>query len=220
MIKASRATSSLLGTDGAYYSGYNYYWNNSTNNNTWSESNLNTINLNQNYLNNIGSAWASKIANATWYVGGGPRDEIAYGANSTAKNAYNYEQGSQRDGTTYNAKIGLMYLNEYYYGAGPSYWTYPGYTYSSYPDKNGNYGVSYDYRAATSNNWMYMGLIEWAISRRSDTTTYAFSLNSSGDVAAVRVYNYSSVRSVFYLNSDVELDSGAGFSSEPFRLKI
>ena len=45
---------------------------------------------------------------------------------SNAKTAYNYEVGANKSSTTYNAKIGLPYLNEYYYAAAPTYWTYRG----------------------------------------------------------------------------------------------
>ena len=88
LIKDDFATSTSLGTDGAYnastyaatdspnYSGSlttinRYFWNNNTNTNTWSESNLNTVNLNVNYLNSLGTDWSSKIAEYTWQVGGG-----------------------------------------------------------------------------------------------------------------------------------------------------
>ena len=70
LIKYDYATSALLGTAGdysgsetpnaSYYKGIltsidGYYWNNVTKKNTWSESNLNKINLNTNFINNIGS---------------------------------------------------------------------------------------------------------------------------------------------------------------------
>ncbi|MEF2663628.1 MAG: hypothetical protein U0M92_04885, partial [Bacilli bacterium] len=89
LIKYDYATSTLLGTDGDYsgsdtpdtnyYKGSltsidQYYWNNATVTNTWSESNLNKINLNTNFINNIGSTWANKIATTTWKVGGNTFD--------------------------------------------------------------------------------------------------------------------------------------------------
>ena len=92
LIKYDYATSTLLGTDGDYsgsdtpdtnyYKGSlttinTYYWNNVTKKNTWSESNLNKINLNTNFINNIGSTWANKIATTTWKVGGNTYENIA-----------------------------------------------------------------------------------------------------------------------------------------------
>ena len=38
------------------------------------------------------------------------------------KTIYNYEVGANKSSTTYNAKIGLPYVNEYGYAADPSYW--------------------------------------------------------------------------------------------------
>ena len=124
------------------------YWSGSSSNtsNTWSESTLNTGTLNGTYLNGLGSTWSSKIATATWYVGGNTDANIRYYPNGTPKNAYRNEITSPAESTTYSAKIGLMYVSDYYYGASPTYWTYLGYTSSSYPDGNGNYGSSYDYR--------------------------------------------------------------------------
>ena len=219
LIKATYAPSSLLGTNGAYQSSYYYYWNNSTNNNTWSQSNLNTVNLNQNYLNNIGSTWSSKIATATWYVGGNTDANIRYYPNGTPKNAYRNEITSPAESTTYSAKIGLMYVSDYYYAASPTYWTYPGYTTSSYPDGNGNSGSSYDYRAAKSSNWMYTIVNEWTITRRSDYSDNAFVAYVAGYVNEHSVYNFSrGVRPSFYLNSSVNYVSGSGSSADPIRI--
>lgn len=94
LIKWDYANGNLLGTNGDYasssstdgylqYDGfqttiYNYYWNNKleTATNTWSLSELNTINLNTNFLNNIGTTWANKIATTTWKVGGNTEANI------------------------------------------------------------------------------------------------------------------------------------------------
>ena len=72
------------------------------------------------------------------------------------------------------------------------------------------------------NNWMFMGLYEWTISRRSDGTTYAFYVISSGRVYVDYVgYNYFAVRPSFYLNSDVEIYEGnTGTQSDPYRIVI
>ena len=234
LIKYDYANSNLLGTNGDYYGNYGslgsyykgsltsvngYYWN-ASGSNTWSESNLNTVNLNTNFLNNIGSIWSNKIANHDWKVGGGTYQNLAYGPNGTPKNAYNYEVGSSSSSTTYQAKIGLMYVSDYYYGASPTYWIYPGYTSSSYPNSSGNYGSSYDYRAATGSNWMYMGMSEWTISRSSSNSDYVFSVTGTGDVYTyyVRRDNYA-VRPAFYLESSTEYVSGSGTQFDPIRIQ-
>ena len=212
LIKSTYGTSSQLGTGGAYVSSYNYYWNNSNGSrstNTWSEANLNTVNLNTNFLNNIGSTWSNLIATHSWKVGGMTR---ANGGTSNAKTAYNYEVGSSSSSTTYSAKIGLMYVSDYYYGATNTYWTYPGYSGSAA-------GSNYDYRAAASNNWMCLGVTEWTISRVSDDSHYAFYVYYSGLVNGYTVnYGSSAVRPVFYLTSSTTYVSGSGTESDPIRL--
>ena len=228
LIMADYPTTSQTGTGGAnsgtYYSrGWNasyykgsqsissigaYQWNPSETN-TWSSSTLNTTNLNSTNLNSLGSAWSNLIANHSWKVGGGSGANLSQ---SNAQTAYNYEVGANSSSTTYSAKIGLMYLSDYYYAATTTYWTYPGYSSS---------GASYDYRAATSNNWMYMGLHEWTISRDSSNIYNAFMVGYSGSSSANHVYyNPYAVRPVFYLNSDVEYASESGTQSDPIRLKI
>ena len=234
LIKSDYANSNLLGTDGSYHSdtytnsSSSYYkgslttinrydWNNSTGNNAWSESKLNTINLNQNYINNIENTWSSLIATYTWKAGGG---SLSYLRHNIPKIAYNYEIGANSSSTTYSAKIGLMYVSDYYYGASPTYWTYPGFTSSSYPDADGNYGSNYDYRAAISSNWIHMGLIEWTISRNSNYSYSVFAVMSTGEVnstGGIGNYFYA-VRPCFYLNSNVTYVSGSGTSSDPFRI--
>ena len=167
LIKATLAKSNLLGTDGEYSSDTSYNWSslyvcpsstayNSSNGiyqlankniiaadigcNKWNNSDLNTTNLNTNFINNIGTAWADKIATTTWKVGGGLLSNIL---TSVPKTAYQYEVGSSASTTTVDKKIGLMYVSDYYYSASPSAWTLVGYNSSD---------ATKDYRAATSTN--------------------------------------------------------------------
>ena len=200
LIKATYAPSSLLGTNGAYQSSYYYYWSNSTNNNTWSQSNLNTVNLNTNYLNNIGSTWSSKIANHTWQVGG--FDSATHQA--PFKTAYDAEVGTST--TTYDAKIGLMYVTDYLYASQSEEWTTTvvDYAYVEGSDPN--------------NNWMYMGIPEWTISRSSEDSIYVFDVSNAGTVSGNGVGYDCAVRPVFYLESSVELRGGTGTASDPYRI--
>ena len=214
LIKHDYAGSNLLGTNGAYnssttslgsyYKGsqstlYFYYWNNSTNTNTWSESNLNTVNLNQNYLNNIGSKWSNLIATTSWKVGG-----MAWSDTNTAKQYYTTELGSSSSSTTYNAKIVLMYVSDYGYAASPDNWSTALYSYNNDTNRN--------------NNWMYMGWYDWTLSRRSDSSNIAFDVTSTGDVGLNVVNNGYGVRPAFYLESSVEFSSGDGSQENPYRI--
>jgi len=222
LVKWDYAKSSLLGTDGDfsreytnyYFSGEQgespssnslYYWNNAGTN-TWSESNLNKINLNTNFVNNIGTTWAEKIATTTWKVGGGSLDNIE---TSVPKAAYQYEVGSSASTTTYDAKIGLMYVTDYYYGASPSAWTLVGYNESD---------ATKDYRFSKGENWLYGGGWDWTISRNSDTSDRAFLVDRDGYVFSGGVRYNDGVRPSFNLLSSTTYVSGSGSMSDPVRV--
>ena len=222
LIKYDYATSALLGTNGDYYgtstpstSYYKgsltsidqYYWNNATKKNTWSESNLNKINLNKNFINNIGSTWANKIATTTWKVGGNTFDNIG---SSVPSIAYQNEIVAPAENTTYDAKIGLMYVSDYGFAASPSAWTKTLHSYSG-NDANGT--------SIKTINWMYMGVLDWTISLNSDYLYNAFDVLSSGYVAADFVSGNSGVRPSFNLLSSVKYVSGSGSMSDPVRVK-
>ena len=236
LIKSDYATSALLGTDGDYKEKYSYdsskykgntnnlaniagytwnYKNNTTINsgtgsNTWSTSLLNKTNLNKNFIANLGADWAAKIAETTWKVGGNTWANIG---TQPAKTAYQNEivspviTNTTDNATTYSAKVGLMYVSDYMYAAPQDKWTLVGY--------NGS-DASKDYRAATSVNWMYMGLHEWTISRPADYSDGAFIVDPTGNVGNYDVGNFAfGVRPVFYLTSSVNYASGSGSAADP-----
>ena len=176
-------------------------------NNTWSSRTKPSVYyiLNDDFLETLNSTWQNKIAMHTWKVGGLTDSN----GRSTPKTAYNYEIGNNSSSTTDSMKIGLMYLSDYYYAATPTYWTYPGYS---------AYGSNYDYRAATSSNWLYSGLNEWTISRRSDHSEYAFDIDYSGRTSIYIVDGSMDIRPCFYLTSSITYVSGSGTSSNPFRI--
>ena len=179
-------------------------WDDTSADNTWSSSSLNTY-LNGEYLTSLGTI-ADKIATTTWKVGGGSWSNIV---TSVPKTAYQYEVGSSASTTTVNKKIGLMYVTDYYYSASPSAWTLVGYNESD---------ETKDYRAATSTNWLYLGSYEWTISRSSDNTNYAFFVDSIGNVSYDYVSDSYGVRPSFNLESSVKYVSGSGSMSDPVRV--
>ena len=223
LIKSDYATSALLGADGDYskmytannwdnsaYKGNNlanvaaYNWNKS-NQNTWSLSNLNKTNLNKNFIANIGADWAAKIADTTWKVGGNTWANIG---TQPAKTAYQNEivspvtTNSTDSATEYSAKVGLMYASDYGFAAAPSAWT-----------ANLN---TYNGEAIKNVNWMYMGLVEWTLSRHAVNSNDAFYVFSSGDVPYDNVgFNAFGVRPVFNLSSSVNYVSGSGTAADP-----
>ena len=176
---------------------------NTSDDNTWSSSSLNTY-LNGEYLTSLGTI-ADKIAITTWKVGGGSWPNIA---TSVPKTAYQYEVGSSASSTTVDKKIGLMYVSDYYYGASPSAWTLMGY----------NSDATKDYRAATSTNWLYLGSYEWTISCYSDDVVFAFHVDNTGYVYFDLVSTSLGVRPSFNLLSSTTYVSGSGSMSDPVRV--
>ena len=226
LIKYDYATSALLGTDGdyastgtpnaSYYKGSlttinTYYWNNSTQKNTWSESLLNKTNLNTNFINNIGTEWANKIATTTWKVGGNTYANISQVVPSVA---YQNEivnpvtTNTTDNATEYSAKIGLMYVSDYGFGADPSAWTTTLY----------NYDGSVNGSTIRSLNWMHMGYYEWTISRSADYSNGAFGVDYDGYVNSNGVRNNHAVRPSFNLESSITYASGSGTQSDPIRI--
>ena len=221
LIKWDYAKSSLLGTDGDCYGKYSsyfsgeqgespasnsiYYWNNSTKKNTWSESNLNKVNLNTNFINNIGTTWANKIATTTWKVGGNTWANIEKTVPATAyqNEIVNPVTTNTTDNKTeYTSKIGLMYVSDYGFAAAPNAWT----------------TTLYNYDNATSTNWMYMGLYEWTISRRADNSDNVFYVYYVGSMGVNDVGYSSGVRPSFNLSSSITYVPGSGTSSNPIRI--
>ena len=227
LIKYDYMTTDELGTDGDYSQTYKewgmdstykgtygdgerigvYYWNykaTGSATNTWSTSLLNKTNLNTNFINNIGTTWANKIATVTWKVGGNTWANIG---TKTSSVAYTNEitnpvtTNTTDNATTYSAKIGLMYVSDYGFAASPDAWTL---TMSSYNNTT-----------ATNNNWMYMGLYEWTISRHADYSYYAFNVNVGGRVDYGGVHYDYGVRASFNLESSVSYVSGSGSMSDP-----
>ena len=70
-----------------------------------------------------------------------------------------------------------------------------------------------------SNNWMYMGIWDWTISRISDTSSDALSIYITGEVMSNDTMNGFGIRPCFYLNTTVSYASGDGSMSDPIRIK-
>ena len=170
----------------------------------WSSSSLNTY-LNGEYLTSLGTL-VGKIATTTWKVGGASWSNIV----TSVPKAYKNEVGSSASTTTYDAKIGLMYVSDYYYSASPSAWTLMGYNPSD---------ATKDYRAAKTINWLYGKESEWTISRRSDTTDEAFMVGGIESVDNQYVTVNAVARPSFNLESSVKYVSGSGSMSDPVRIK-
>ena len=181
----------------------NKQWN-STDNNTWSTSSLNTY-LNNGFINTFDVATKGKIAETLWKVGGNFYDKIS---NQPAKTAYQNEVvkpvpglSSSNGETEHPAKIGLMYASDYGFAAAPSAWTTNLY--------------DYDGEAIKSVNWMYLGAGEWTISRYADLYYIVFEVYYTGSVSSNNTVNEVGVRPVFSFSSSTSYVSGSGSSTDP-----
>ena len=253
IIKADGATKEDLGTNGAYvlpFSEYapidkQYYkgkiwnslaaysWNNSiegenaynANVNMWKESNLNTINLNDFYYNNLNDIYKKMIMNHIWIVGGYTSIDFE---TFNAKTTYELELGSkkitsssnlcytqgdlsktarlcnEKNDLTYEANIGLLYESDYMYSAISKYWIAPSINYQNDEIKN--------------NNWFYFGATEWGISRStSNGNNFARVVVSSGKSNGHgSTTNKLCVRPTMYLNTNVKIISGTGTANNPY----
>ena len=208
LIKYDYANWNLLGTDGDYQgTGNGYFWNYKNNtsinngygSNEWGTSLFNKINLNKNYLNNIGTTWSNLIEDTTWKVSGHTTDIVTPKAMFTAEitnatKTYGPENGTSK----------IMYASDYGFAAAPSAWTTNLHSYNS--------------SSITSVNWMNinMKIYEWTITPYSSYSDVVFLLTNSGylfsSVASGR--NYVS-RPVLYLKASVNYVSGSGTAADP-----
>lgn len=245
LIKADYANSNLLGTNGDYHGSVvpntsfykgkltsinTYYWNykNDTtlghSSNDWSTSLLNKTNLNTNYISNIGSTWSNKIAVTTWKIGGNSWDGIV----DTFPNVtYQKEISAPASNTTYDSKIGLMYISDYLFGANPNTWMLKDSYYTN--------GLKYhDFKHHNTTNWIHLGGYEWTITHDTKDDTQAFFVYG-GDFGVVLEGTFRGlrleipgiiendlgtmyIRPVFNLTSSVTYVSGSGQLNNPIRI--
>lgn len=224
LVKFSYVSNDLLGNDGAiedirylddsngasiYYQLIGEYlpvaffeWNSNTNNNTWSESNLNLINLNTNFINNLSRNASNiypKILDYEWRIGGNTNDNLL---NSSVSKVFESEVISPSQNETYIAKIGLLYASDYLYASAPSNWT-------NLPTEYNN----------NLDSWLYMGVNELTITKISDTTDQVVRINKEGYLERRKAKSGipDAVRPVFFLYN-VGYSSGDGSYLNPIRL--
>lgn len=173
-----------------------FKWN-STQNNNWETSTLNTT-LNTTFLTENLSGIADKISDVSWKISG---------YNESAVTPKVFCNGEITKATkTYVAKIGLMYASDYGFAAAKDYWTTTLYGYN-------NTAKSYD--------WLYIRSSEWTISISSSDTKYTWAVAGVGLIAgsgSAYVNSTTNTRPSFYLTSSVNFASGDGTLQNPYRI--
>ena len=164
---------------------------------------MNKINLNTNFINNIGEDWASKIAMTTWKVGGNTYTNIV---SNPARMVYQNEIVNSMTNATdkkteYNAKIGLMYASEFGFAAAPIAW-----------DR-----ILDNYFPVRDLNWMARGgEMMWTITRVADRTGDAFYTTNDSTIGSISISgNTNSVHPTFNLETSITYKSGIGTISDP-----
>ncbi len=149
------------------------------------------------------SGWSDKIETVNWKYG----DITTH--NTTASEIVKIEQAWS---TTVSAKIGLMYMADYYF---------------AYQKSGLNCSSSGQYSTCKT-SWMHLsqndttvsgnGAYEWTMSRygrASNDVYYAWFVDSNGLVSTNYLNHTDSVRPVFYLKSDIAIN-GTGTQSDPY----
>ena len=231
LIKYDYANSNLLGMDGDYkgssapnsssYKGSltsinTYYWNYKNNtsinngygSNIWSTSLLNKINLNTNYLNNIGTTWSNLIEDVTWKVSGHTTSGVTPSVMYTREITNATKTYGPSDGTS---KIGLMYLSDYGFAASPSAWTTTLRKYSG-NDVNGT--------SIKAINWMHMGYNEWTITPHSSYKNLVFNFTFYSDMNGISASTGYGTRPVMYLKTSTLYVGGSGTKDSPITLMV
>ncbi len=207
LIKADYTTLEMTGTEGTYYGKYNmstseykgnmnidniasYYWN-LDDNAIWKNSPLNTINLNNLYLNYLKDMWSDKIAITNWYLNG-----------ASISDSLITWYDAERSGDSISAKIGLMYASDYGYASDTSYWNLTMWSYSN----------------AANSNWLFNGLYEWIIYSNNSSNSAPY-IGGNGNLSSLSISTFGcAIRPCFYLNSNVAYISGTGTISDPIRI--
>ena len=147
------------------------------------------------------------ISEETWSIGG-------WTSNSVYSNQYyEYERGTKvyfGRLTTWTGKIGLMYPSDYGYAADLSKCT----------NKQLN---KYSDSICMSNDWLFNNAYyQWTLAPASGNSNNVFYVSPQTMVlnGYDYVYNAYGVRPTLYLNSEVNISSGAGSSSSPYQLAV
>ena len=188
----------------SYYNGtgtITYYNSNSANN---------SVSLNMNNIGIKNTATRNMISETNWYLGGWNTSD------SYSNQIYQYERGTQKcSGCTYEiiwkGNIALPYPSDYSYS-------------SDFSICNNSIG-GYNSNVCFGTNWMYPIMTadgaqeSWLLTPHSSDSYFAWSVYLGGGVNdSVYVGNDSGAAPVLYLSSKLEIESGDGSSSNPYKL--
>ena len=178
--------------------------------NNWTGATLKTY-LNTTYYNTLSNIdEQSMIGNAKYYLGGytqstGISKDMMYQYERKISGSNTYYYGTNPNSWT--GKIGLMYISDYGYAASDTCTS----NLSSYNDET-----------CTSNNWLYnIKKNEWLLPQRSNYSGDVFNIDADGLVGFISASNNNyAVRPTLYLKYNVQISSGDGTSSNPYKFTL
>ena len=178
--------------------------------NNWTGATLKTY-LNTTYYNTLSNIdEQSMIGNAKYYLGGytqstGISKDMMYQYERKISGSNTYYYGTNPNSWT--GKIGLMYISDYGYAASDTCTS----NLSSYNDET-----------CTSNNWLYnIKKNEWLLPQRSNYSGDVFNIDADGLVGFNSASNNNyAVRPTLYLKYNVQISSGDGTSSNPYKFTL
>lgn len=219
LIKARAADKTLLGDNGEYDSSTTaadvygkYFWNKSNKQsydgtdywNVWKDSKLNTVNLNTNFLKNIGSKWASFIDYEDWVIGGNENAKIK---DQNPKTVYQNEIVSPvtdpSGAKTYLARVGLMYVSDFLYATQKDDWD---------TAKIGS--------DLTDTNWIDEGIdySHYTITRVSNEVKKVFATHMTTSIVSTDNSIYA--KPAFYLIPATTFTGGVGTYLDPYTISL
>ena len=178
--------------------------------NNWIGATLKTY-LNTTYYNTLSNIdEQSMIGNAKYYLGGytqstGISKDMMYQYERKISGSNTYYYGTNPNSWT--GKIGLMYISDYGYAASDTCTS----NLSSYNDET-----------CTSNNWLYnIKKNEWLLPQRSNYSGDVFNIDADGLVGFNSASNNNyAVRPTLYLKYNIQISSGDGTSSNPYKFTL
>ena len=195
----------------------NNYWNNvsvtsTSSYNNWTGGTLMKY-LNNTYANSlISSSSYDMIDDVKYYLGG------FNNYNQTIAIMYNYERKISGSGTYYygsnpnswTGKLGLMYASDY------------GYASSNCETKALGGNSSTDIRTCNTTNWLYnIKVNEWVMPQLGSSNGNVFYIYNLGYMSNAGASSYTyATRPVLYLKPEVQIESGDGTSTNPYKLSL
>ena len=198
----------------------NNYWNNvqvtsTSSYNNWTGGTLMKY-LNNTYANSlISSSSYDMIDDVKYYLGG------FNAGNQTIQDMYSYERKTKNTksnefyyGTNPNSwvgKLGLMYASDYGYASDTCE------TKALYNSSSSN-----DLRACNTTNWLYnIKANEWVMPQLGSNIGNVFYIYSLGYMSNAGASSYTyATRPVLYLKPEVQIESGDGTSTNPYKLSL